>query len=111
MVELDDTQRSAFERERNILASEDVILMYPSDIGAVLSQEGKPITMISRSIKQAETHYSTNQRELLGTIIITFQRAKLANEVILNCKVFAKAEYDRHPKKKKLEKPQGNVPH
>lgn len=53
LVEFNETQRNAFERLRNILASEDVVLMYPdfkkpfdlttgasaSGIGAVLSQE------------------------------------------------------------------------
>ncbi|KAH8292866.1 hypothetical protein KR044_001666 [Drosophila immigrans] len=53
LIEFNDTQRDAFERLRNILASEDVILMYPdfkkpfdlttdasaNGIGAVLSQE------------------------------------------------------------------------
>ena len=67
---------------RNILASEDIILMYPDfkqpfdlttdasmdGIGAVLSQGGKPITMISRTLKQSEAHYATNKRELLAIV-------------------------------------------
>ena len=81
-IEFDDTQRDAFERLRNILASEDVILMYPdfkkpfdlttdasaSGIGAMLSQEGRPITMISRTLKKSETHYATNERKLLAIV-------------------------------------------
>jgi len=60
-ITFDETQRNAFDHLRNILASEDVILTYPdfklpidlttdasaSGIGAVLSQNKRPITMIS----------------------------------------------------------------
>lgn len=81
-VEFNETQRNAFECLRNILASEDVLLIYPdikkpfdvttdasaSGIGAVLSQEGRPISMISRTLKQAELHYATNERELLAIV-------------------------------------------
>nr|ABI48306.1 pol protein [Drosophila melanogaster] len=81
-VEFNETQRNAFQRLRNILASEDVILKYPdfkkpfdlttdasaSGIGAVLSQEGRPITMISRTLKQPEQNYATNERELLAIV-------------------------------------------
>jgi len=37
-------------------------------IGAVISQEGRPITMISRTLKQAELNYATNERELLAIV-------------------------------------------
>jgi len=63
-IEFDETQRKAFKRLRDILSSEDMILTYPdfklpfdlttdasaSGIGAVLSQKGRPIIMISRRI-------------------------------------------------------------
>lgn len=75
-------QRDAFNRLRNILASEDVMLMYPdfrkafdlttdasaNGIGAVLSKGGRPIAMISRTLKQAEENYATNERKLLAII-------------------------------------------
>jgi len=81
-VEFNETQRNAFQRLRNILASEDVILKYPdlkklfdlttdasaSGIGAVLSQEGRSITMISRTLKPPEQNYATNERELLAIV-------------------------------------------
>jgi len=81
-VEFDESQRDAFNRLRNILASEDVMLMYPdfkkpfdlttdasaNGIGAVLSQGGRPITMISRTLKTCESHYATNERELLAIV-------------------------------------------
>ncbi|KAH8251481.1 hypothetical protein KR038_003827 [Drosophila bunnanda] len=62
---LANRQRLAFEKLRNILASEDVILRYSDykkafdlttdatdpGIGAVLSLEGRPITIISITLK------------------------------------------------------------
>jgi len=86
-VEFNEAQRSAFQRLRNILASEDVILKYPdfqklfdlttdasaSGIGAVLSQEGRPITMISRTLRQAEQNYATNERELLAIVWVNYK--------------------------------------
>ncbi|KAH8284978.1 hypothetical protein KR054_003375 [Drosophila jambulina] len=37
-------------------------------IGAVLSQEGRPITMISRTLRDREVTYATNERELLAIV-------------------------------------------
>lgn len=81
-VEFDETQKQAFDKLRNILASEEVILHYPdfnlpfdlttdassSGIGAVLSQNNRPITMISRTLKDCELNYATNDRELLAIV-------------------------------------------
>jgi len=81
-VQFNEQQRLAFQKLRNILASEDVILMYPDykkafdlttdasalGIKAVLSQEGRPITMISRTLKDREVNYATNERELLAVV-------------------------------------------
>jgi len=81
-VQFNEPQRQAFQKLRNILASEDVILRYPDyqkafdlttdasayGIGAVLSQEGRPITMISRTLKDREVNYATNERELLAIV-------------------------------------------
>jgi len=81
-VQFDEQQRLAFQKLRNILASEDVILRYPDykkafdlttdasayGIGAVLSQEGRPITMISMTLNDREVNYATNERELLAIV-------------------------------------------
>jgi len=81
-IEFDESQRSAFEHLRDILSSEEVILRYTdfklpfdfttdasaSGIGAVLSQNGRPITMISRILKDCELNYATNERELLPIV-------------------------------------------
>lgn len=66
-IRFSDEQRQAFQKLRNVLASEDVMLRYPDykkpfdlttdasayGIGAVLSQEGLCITMISRTLKDS----------------------------------------------------------
>lgn len=81
-VNLNATEKESFNKLIEILSSEDVILLYPdfsrplelttdassSGLGAVLSQEGRPITMISRSLKDRETEFATNERELLAIV-------------------------------------------
>jgi len=63
-VQFNEAQKNSLEKLRNILASEDVMLRYPDykkpfhlttdasayGIGAVLLQENRPITMISRTL-------------------------------------------------------------
>ena len=67
---------------KDILISEDVMLIYPDfgkafdlitdasalGLGAVLSQNGKPIQFISRTLKDVELNYATNERELLAIV-------------------------------------------
>lgn len=81
-VELDAEALEAFEKVKQILASEDVLLLYPDfnkafdlttdassfAIGAVLSQDGRPITMISRTLSSTEESFATNERELLAIV-------------------------------------------
>lgn len=81
-VNLDMNQLNAFHKLQNILSSEDVMLMYPDykkpfdlttdasahGLGAVLSQEGRPLTMISRALSNKELNFATNERELLGIV-------------------------------------------
>jgi ribonuclease HI len=81
-VNLDEKQCQTFEKLKNVLISEDVMLLYPdyrkpfdlttdassTGLGAVLSQDGKPITMISRTLKDHELHFATNERELLAIV-------------------------------------------
>lgn len=82
IISLSVEQRNAFDKLRKILSSEDVVLSYPdftqpfelttdassSGLGAVLAQNGKPITMISRSLKECEANFATNERELLAIV-------------------------------------------
>lgn len=81
-IVLDSEALRAFENVKRILASEDVLLQYPnynrpfdlttdassSALGAVLSQNGRPITMISRTLSSTEQNYATNERELLAIV-------------------------------------------
>jgi hypothetical protein len=82
-VRFSEAQQQAFQKLCNILTSENVMLSYPDytkpfdlttdasayGIGAVLSQEGRPITMISRTLKDSEANYATNERELLAIVL------------------------------------------
>lgn len=81
-IQLTSEGVEAFNKLREILASEDVTLTYPDftkpfdlttdassrGLGAVLSQERKPITMISRTLRDREEHLATNERELLAIV-------------------------------------------
>lgn len=81
-INLDPEALLAFKKLKNILASDDVLLQHPdyskpfelttdassSALGAVLSQNGRPITMISRTLSQTEENYATNERELLAIV-------------------------------------------
>lgn len=81
-IDLDADAIHSFKKIKNILSSEDVLLLYPNfdrpfdlttdasshAIGAVLSQNGRPITMISRTLSPAEETYATNERELLAIV-------------------------------------------
>jgi len=78
---------SAFEKLQDDLAFEIVMLLYPDYekplstdasalcLGAVLSQDGQPITMISRTLQDKELNFATNKRELL-VIVWTLQSLK-----------------------------------
>jgi len=81
-VRFSESQREAFQKLPNILESEDVMLSYPDykkpfdltpdtsayGIDAVLSPEGRPITMISKKLKDSEANYATYERELLAIL-------------------------------------------
>ena len=81
-INFNGEQVHTFNKLKDILISEDVMLMYPNfrkpfdlttdasaqGLGAVLSQEGKPLQFISRTLTHAETNYATNERELLAIV-------------------------------------------
>lgn len=72
----------AFEKIKQSLISDDVILTYPDfnkdfylttdaskyALGAVLEQDGKPITFISRTLSKTEENYAANEKEMLAII-------------------------------------------
>lgn len=67
-IDMTKEQKETFDKLREILASEDVLLSYQDfkkpfdlttdasgfDLGVVLSQDGRPITMISRALRDNE---------------------------------------------------------
>ncbi|KAH8273309.1 hypothetical protein KR018_010569, partial [Drosophila ironensis] len=79
---LDQSCKSSFEKIRNTLVSQDVVLAYPDftkefqlttdasnyAIGAVLEQNGRPITFISRTLTSTEENYATNEKEMLAIV-------------------------------------------
>lgn len=79
---LDPTAIDSFNKLKNSLISKDLMLAYPNfskpfelttdasnfAIGAVLSQEGKPITFISRTLSSTEENYAANEKEMLAII-------------------------------------------
>ena len=74
-------QEAAFSMAKRIIA-EEVMLAYPDfnkpfvihtdashyQLGAVISQEGKPIAFYSRKLNPAQTRYTTTERELLSIV-------------------------------------------
>lgn len=79
---VDELEKDAFQKLKNTLVSQDVILNYPDfkkafelttdaskfAIGAVLSQEDKPIAFLSRTLNKTEEDYGTNEKEMLAII-------------------------------------------
>lgn len=118
-VTLDREAVNAFEKLKAILASDDVLLSHPdytqpfelttdassSAVGAVLSQNGRPITMISRTLSKTEENYATNERELLA-IVWALQSLRHYLYGIKNIKIFTDhqsliyAMSDRNPNSK-----------
>ena len=77
----DDVHQEAFDRTKKAIAK-DVLLAYPnysepfdihSDaskvaLGAIISQNGKPIAFFYRKMNSAQMKYTTTERELLSII-------------------------------------------
>jgi RNase H-like domain found in reverse transcriptase/Integrase zinc binding domain len=76
-----DVHQKAFETIKRIM-SQEVLLTYPDfsktfdihtdasklQMGAVISQEGKPIAFFSKKLNDAQTRYTTTERELLAIV-------------------------------------------
>jgi hypothetical protein len=89
----------AFRTIKNIIARE-VMLAYPdfskpfeihtdashSQLGAVISQEGKPIAFYSRKLNPAQTRYTTTERELLSIVetLKEFKNILLGHKIIVH---------------------------
>jgi transposase InsO family protein len=76
-----DAERAAFNTMKKII-SKEVLLAYPdftkpfvihtdashTQLGAVISQDNKPIAFYSRKLNPAQTRYTTTERELLSIV-------------------------------------------
>lgn len=81
-IEMDDEAKHAVDNLKNALISQEVILSYPDfqkefqlttdasnvAIGAVLSQDDRPISFISRTLTESEEIYAANEKEMLAII-------------------------------------------
>lgn len=81
-VDLNEEAINAFNKLKDSLTSEDVLLAYPDfnkefhlttdasnyALGAVLSQDDRPIIFLSRTLQKSEEHYATNEKELLAIV-------------------------------------------
>jgi hypothetical protein len=91
--------QKAFDDAKRIIARE-VMLAYPDfskpfeihtdashfQLGAVISQEGKPIAFYSRKLNDAQTRYTTTERELLSIVetLKEFKNILLGHRIIVH---------------------------
>ena len=93
-----DIHQQAFEDMKEIIASE-TLLAYPNflkpfkiytdashtQLGAVISQESKPIAFYSRKLTAPQTRYTTIERELLSIVetLKEFRNILFGHEIII----------------------------
>ena len=91
-----ETEQKAFEKMKKII-SRDVLLSYPKfdelfkihtdaskyQLGACISQGGRPIAFYSRKLSPAQTRYTTTERELLAIVetLKEFQNILLGQQI------------------------------
>ena len=94
-----DKEQNAFDTMKKIMARE-TILAYPNfeipfdihtdasayQLGAVISQKGKPIAFYSRKLTPAQTQYTTTERELLSIVetLKEFRTILLGQQLIVH---------------------------
>lgn len=75
-------QRESFQKLKEALCNEPILLQFPNfgnqftlttdasneAIGAILSQDDKPVSYASRTLNSAERNYSTTEKELLAIV-------------------------------------------
>jgi hypothetical protein len=105
-----ETEQNAFDTMKKVM-SRETLLTYPdfskefvihtdashSQLGAVISQDGKPIAFYSRKLKPEQTRYTTTERELLSIVetLKEFRSILLGHKIVvftdhknLTCKNF-----------------------
>jgi len=94
-----EEQQKLFDTMKKIL-SKEVLLAYPnfseefvihtdashSQLGAVISQKGKPIAFYSRKLKPEQTRYTTTERELLRIVetLKEFRNILLGQKIVVH---------------------------
>ena len=93
-----EIHQQSFEKAKHIIARE-VMLAYPDfskpfeihtdashfQLGAVIAQEGKPIAFYSRKLNDAQTRYTTTERELLSIVetLKEFRNILLGHKIVV----------------------------
>lgn len=81
-IQLSPEQIKSFNQLKNCLISDEVVLHYPDfnkpfelttdasnyALGAVLAQDSRPISFLSRTLSKTEEGYATNEKEMLAII-------------------------------------------
>ena len=94
----EEVQQRAFDNMRKLVARE-VILSYPDfskefeihtdasklQLGAVISQDGKPIAFYSRKLNPAQTRYTTTESKLLSIVetLKEFRNILLGQQIVV----------------------------
>jgi UDP-N-acetyl-D-mannosaminuronic acid transferase (WecB/TagA/CpsF family) len=94
-----DLEQNAFDTMKRIMARE-TILAYPNfnkpfeihtdasahQLGAVISQDGKPIAFYSRKLTETQSRYTTTERELLSIVEVLkeFRTILLGQQIIIH---------------------------
>jgi hypothetical protein len=93
-----EEESEAFKNAKQTLST-DMLLAFPifdksciihtdanhRQLGAVISQDNRPIAFYSRKLNNAQTHYTTTERELLPTVetLKEFRMILLGHEIII----------------------------
>jgi hypothetical protein len=91
-------QQQSFEAVKRVIA-QDTMLRFPdftkpfeihtdashTQLGGVISQEGKPLAFFSRTLNSAQTRYTTTERELLSIVetLKEYRNILLGHEIIV----------------------------
>jgi hypothetical protein len=91
-------QQQSFEAVKRVIAP-DTMLTFPdftkpfeihtdashTQLGGIISQEGKPLALFSRTLNSAQTRYTTTDRELLSIVetLKEYRNILLGHEIIV----------------------------
>jgi hypothetical protein len=81
-----DVKQQAFDKIKAIVCRK-VLLLYPDfQLGAVISQDNRPIAFYSRKLQPAQVRYTTTERELLLIIetLKEFRNILLGQQIVVH---------------------------